>query len=110
VCQRHYADGQMVRLLGPDAVQSIGAMASGDMDVDLDIKIETTTSLPFDRERKKQDAEKLFAAIGPPYLPELLEAYEVPNAPEVLARVKVWQAIQQVMAQQEETGSGTQTG
>ena len=45
-------------------------------------------ALPFDQQRRQQEALALHGVLGEAYLPELLAAFEVPNVDEILQRIR----------------------
>jgi hypothetical protein len=94
--------GQLVRIAGEDVASRMMAIPEEAFDVEFDMELKTTTGLPFDEERKKQEAMQLFQIIGPPYLEELLKAFQVENREKVLSSVQAWAMIQQAMAAQEQ--------
>lgn len=108
ICRRMYSPEQMIRIVGEEHADTVAQITSGMKDIRFDIDLEIGTSLPFDRERKKEEALKLFQAIGPAMMPELLKDFERKDAEEILARAPMWQAFEQFMAQQEEAQKAQQ--
>ena len=76
------------------------------------VKLKIGTGLPIDKEKKKQDLERLADKIGViPILKELLEAFEIENVDEVLQRVEEYQEflafVEQKRLQEEQAGNGS---
>ncbi|HUX02153.1 MAG TPA: hypothetical protein VMY35_14400 [Phycisphaerae bacterium] len=102
--QRYLEPNDMVRIVGKRAAMQMaqagqGMRADGN-DVKFDLSLKIGTALPFDQERRKEEMAELFKAVGPAILPELLAAFGVENAEEVLARSEMWQAFQQFQEMQ----------
>jgi len=68
---------------------------------EFDLNIQVTSELPYDKEREKLEADKVYATVGLPYLKEWLEAHDVPNVDEVLSEMPDWIAYQQFRAAQD---------
>jgi len=68
---------------------------------EFDLNIQVTSELPYDKEREKLEADKIYATVGLPYLKEWLEAHDVPNVDEVLSEMPDWIAYQQFRAAQD---------
>jgi len=104
IAQRNMKEGDLVRVAGVKAAEALARRIPTEaMDANYDLKLDVVSRLPYDIERKKMEAEKLFAVLGIPYLPQLLEAFAVENAEELLQQVQAWQmlnAMQQVQAAQ----------
>jgi len=102
--QRYLEPQDMVRIVGERAAirmaQAGEGMPEDGHDVKFDLSLKIGTALPFDQERKKEELAQLFKAVGPAILPELLAAFGLENAEEVLARSEMWQAFQQFQAMQ----------
>lgn len=93
--------GQMVRVAGDEGQATAMRIPDTAGDVRFDVKLRVGTELPFDQERRKEEYSELYSLIGPPILPELLDAYRVPNKQEVMQRVEAWTMIQQQLEQAE---------
>lgn len=89
--------GDVVMILGPDGQEFEQALAADMIGMDIDVRLEITSVLPFDQERRKADAERLFSMIGPAMLPELLEAFDVDNAEEILERHEQFAMLPQLI-------------
>lgn len=100
--QRNMQPGQMVRVAGERHQGTAAMIPEGACEVRFDVKLRVGTELPHDQEKRKLDYRDLFGLLGPAVLPELLDAYRVPNKAEVLARVQAWEMIQQAMAAEQE--------
>jgi len=98
----HMTPGEIVRIVGEDKARAVTQMTQQALDLKFDVVLKVGTALPFDQERRKQDAERLFTHLGMAYLPELLDAFEIENKEEILARAEAWQQLQQLMAQQQQ--------
>lgn len=92
--QRFLAPGDSVRIAGEGHRGAAAAIAEGACDARFDLVMKVGQALPYDRERSRRDARELYGVLGAAYLPELLEAYAVPNKQEVLARVGEWADFQ----------------
>jgi len=101
LCQRYLTAGQIVRVVGEKGIPAMATLTPDLFDAQFDISLEITTALPYDRERKKAEMLNLFQMIGVPLLKETLEAYELTNVDEILARNEAWTMVQQMLEQQE---------
>ena len=105
--QANLEPGQIVQMTGKDFDARRGEMTQALLDLEFGIKLKIGTGLPFDRERERQKWERLADRFGPlPVAKELLEAFEVDNVDEVLARVEGYPQflafMEELQAQQEE--------
>jgi len=83
--QANMSTDEQIRITGGEGPATVTEqMLSGYYDVTLDVAM----AMPFDAQRKQAEAQTLFDAIGVHYLPELLDAFEVPNKEEILQRVR----------------------
>ena len=75
-----------LRIIGEEGGPLIASMDPTQVDAKFDLKMEITPTLPFDEQRRQQNAVQMFQLLGMPYLKRLLEAYdgEVPQAMEDL--------------------------
>lgn len=90
--QQNYAPNRMVRILGENTEARVITITQKHKTVRFDVEVEAGSTLPFDKERKKEDAlavNQVLMTAGP-YLPEVLDAYEVKNRDEVLQRSQQW--------------------
>jgi len=103
--------GQMVRIAG-DKFEDIAATYTEEhRALKFDVNLKIGTSLPFDTERKKQDAERLAAVFGPIVVAqEILDAFEVENKDEMLEKIEEYQAFQQWRAEQMEAAEAAEEG
>ena len=82
--QANMTADQQLRIAGADGSITVTEdMLTGFYDVALDVAM----AMPFDQNRKKNEAVTLFKAVGPDYLPELLDAFNVVNKDEILQRL-----------------------
>jgi hypothetical protein len=93
--------GRMLRVIGDKGHEGLQEFVSGQFDVQFDLTMIIGTALPFDKERKRQEALQLYEILGPPYLPDLLDAWEVPDADKLLQKNEAWTMIQNMLAEQE---------
>ena len=100
LCQRKMKVGEMVQIVGEDDLVGLMEWKQELQEARYTIDLEIGTMLPFDEERQQAKASALFDVIGPAYLPELLEAFDVDNPDEILARVPIYQVAQQLMEEQ----------
>lgn len=82
--KEHVDVGEFIRVVGEDKAERVVEVQEGDFDVDYDVDLEVGTALPFDEERKKQEALNLVQVLGEAYIPRLLEAFDVHHPGEVL--------------------------
>jgi hypothetical protein len=89
ICLDKYDVGQLVRVIGKKKAEPLLAALQQDVfDADYDIDLEVGTVLPFDKERRKEDMLKLVNVFGEAIFPELLDAFEMKNADDILARLQ----------------------
>jgi len=104
VCKANMEVGEMVRIVGEGSSAKMMAVGPEAFDSQFDMTLKTTTGLPFDEERKKQEAMTLFQTLapigGPVYLDRLLKAFKIDNPEEILSRVQAWGMMQQAMQAQ----------
>ena len=97
--KRNMSAGQFLKIVGPKQAEIYYTLEASDFDAKFDISLEVGSALPFDEDRKKAEAERLFAQIGEPFLERLLDAFSVPNKEEILVNHQAWMMIQQVVEQ-----------
>lgn len=105
LCQKHMPIGEVVRIVGDKYEESAVQFDKDMQQLKYDLKLDVGPALPLDREQKKLDAAQLYELIGEAFLPNLLQAYEVPEQEEVLARHQQYQAFlmhQEQMAQEQQ--------
>jgi len=107
---QHMSVGDMVRIVGEggreDVIKIKGEYVDPDtrmvmksvLDAKFDLDIQVGSELPADKQREKEEALQLLQAVGPAYLPRLLETYGVPNLEEILNANEVLNVVN--MAQQ----------
>jgi hypothetical protein len=105
MCQLHYSADEYVRVVGQKGAVQARQITQQMKEIEFDIRLEVGTALPFDRERKKQDAAALFQMFGMSVAPEVLEAYEIGDKDEMLSRLEAWQAFKPVMDNPELLGA-----
>ena len=98
VLKRHIKVDDLVRILGEQNRAKIERLTAQRFDAQFDLKLEVGTALPFDEEKKKNEALTLFNLIGPAFLDRLLEVFNVRDKDELLQGNQ----IAQLMAQMEE--------
>ncbi len=100
--QAHHSAGDLIEGLDEKLKASVIELGQTDIDASIDLDLEIASDLPYDREREKIEADKLFSVVGLPYMPAYLEAYQVKNADELLAQMPDWIAYQQFRMAQDE--------
>lgn len=91
-CAFYMREGDMVRISGPGTAR-VATLSGQQFDARFDLKLAVATDLPFDRDRRKADAQVLFKELGVAYLEPLLEAFDVADKDKILGRVKAHQMI-----------------
>ena len=118
MCQEYWTPDEMRRIAGPATEGIAQRLTQESFDARFDLRLEVATTLPFDRERRKDDALTLYGVIGMPFLEALLDAFERKDKEDILERVEAHQQIlamieaaKQAVQQTEETidGQGRQT-
>jgi len=129
-CKYHWNVGDMVRIVGekkrpqvlaltglmPDPNAEPGrppqrvAVTDGMMDARFDLKLDVTTTMPYDKERKKLEGDKILLQVGPGFLRQWLELYEVPNVDDLVNAHDAWLAVQAVMAAEGEAAAAVEGG
>ena len=100
--QNQMSPGEQMRITGRKAEEGPAKVSQKMLDEYYDLKLDISHARPFDREKTQQEALTLFSALGdysPAFLPNLLDAFEVPNKDAVLAEVKAMQEAQQGVPQ-----------
>lgn len=95
-----YDPERVIRILGEGGKMTAIEMSKGIRNVRFDVETEAGSTLPTDKQQKKQDAMDLFGQIGLSYLPNVLDAYEVQNKEEVLSNHQEYQMFLQFQEQQ----------
>ena len=93
--QQNYDEGRVIRIVGDGGKDRSVQIAARHKDVRYDVEIEAGSTMPYDKDAKRQQALELNNVLQGAYLPELLDAYEVKNKQEVLQRHQMWQMFQQ---------------
>lgn len=105
---KHRTVGDTVRIVGDKNKQAVielkggvvdpetGVMLKGPLDAEFDIELETETTLPFDKQRHKDEAMQKMQVVGPAYMPRFLEAFDEPNPDELLQSIPIANIIQAV--------------
>lgn len=98
--QANLEPGDWVKLAGKDFMSRSAEVTAALLNLEFAIKLEIGTSLPFDREKKKQDMERLAAILGAiPMAERLLEAFEVDKPEEILERIEGYQQFMAFLEQ-----------
>lgn len=101
--QRNLTEGDWVRLTGQGFTSRAAQITDQLLNLDFAIKLKIGTDLPFDRERKKADLERLAGQIGiMPIARELLEAFDIDNVDKILDRIEGFRQYEAFMAQMQE--------
>ena len=101
--QANLEPGQIIQMTGKEFDARRGEITQALLDLEFSIKLQIGTGLPFDKERKKQDMERLAAILGPiPVAARLLEAFEVDNPEEILMLVEGYQEFMVYLQQKQE--------
>ena len=89
LCQRHYKPGRIMRVLNKDG-QSFREVDQTALDVRFDVNIEPGSTLPFDEEKKQNEVLRAYelcaSLVANPMLEEALQALNISNRQEILAR------------------------
>jgi len=95
--QQNYSEKQRCRVLGTDQSSNEITITREHKSALYDVEVEAGSTLPYDKESRRQQAVELNNILSSPgpYLPEVLDAYEVKNKEEVLQRVQQWQMFMQ---------------
>lgn len=124
-CQYHWSVGDMVRVVGErrqEEVEAIAGLTASEpnvmprqmevsgalLEARFDLKLEVTTTMPYDKERKKLEADKVLLEVGPAYLRRWLEIYDVQDVDTLVRGHDAWQAVQAVMAAESGVGADAQ--
>lgn len=99
-----------LRIVGEEGGPLIASMDPTQVDAKFDLKMEVTPTLPFDEQRRQQNAVQMFQMLGMPYLKRLLEAYDEKKIDELLEATAAWQQLQQAIALAEEGGGEPPAG
>ena len=98
--QANLEPGQILQMTGKEYNARRAEVTQALIDMDFAITLQIGTGLPFDKEKKKQDMERIASIFGPiPIAREILEAFEIDNVDEVLERVDGYQQFVQFMEQ-----------
>jgi hypothetical protein len=94
VCQRNYEPGRWMRIVGPDDLDGVKQITSGEKKVKFDVDIIPGSTLPYDDEKRKAailSAYEIMNNQSPnPMLPDVLRELEVPNWKEKLQQHQGW--------------------
>jgi len=90
ILQANYRPERMVRLIGNDREKSMAFLSQDMLDVRFDVNIEPGSTLPFDKEAKKQDYAAAYKIlenpIPNPLLEDMLRVLSISNIKKVLLR------------------------
>jgi len=95
VIQQNYDVGRIVRVIGDEGQDRAITIVEQHKTVKYDVEVEAGSTLPYDKQQRKEDALALFNVLQLAYLPELLDAYEVKNKEQVLQRHQEYMMFQQ---------------
>lgn len=98
VCAKNMTVGDEVRIIGQAKAASVIAVSQEMLDARFDLKLSVASALPFDRERRKNDALTLFKIVGRPYLEKVLQAFEVDDIPALMQEIQAFEMQQQQAA------------
>jgi len=116
--QANLLPGQIMQMTGKEFNARRVEVTQALVDLEFAITLQIGTGLPFDKAQKKQDWMQLAGVFGPiPIAKEILDAFEVDNADEILERVEGYpqfmafmeqmQAAQEEAAQEQEQAAQT---
>ena len=87
--QANLKPGDMVKLSGKEFAARLHEIEEGLLDLEFAIKLQIGTGLPFDKEKKKQDIERLAQFTGPfPIMDKILEVFEIDDPEETLEKIE----------------------
>jgi hypothetical protein len=90
ILQANYKPDRMVRIIGSDREKSVAFMSQEMLDVRFDVNIEPGSTLPFDKEEKKQNYiagyKLLENPIPNPLLEDVLRILEITNLKKILLK------------------------
>ena len=102
--RHHWQDGDLMRLLGETGPTTLAYDEALMKDAKFDLKIEATTTLPYDRERRINEADTLFGAVPTQTtLRKSLEARDM-DADDIELIVAEWLGMQMAEAIGESEG------
>ncbi len=89
LAQKNWSEGQTIRILGDDGNTQGMKVDPLMLEAEFELSLEVGSVVPYDRERRKAESLEIFNVVAALGLPELalkhlLEAYDVPNAKEIL--------------------------
>jgi len=93
--QQNYDESRIIRITGDNGQQTSVEMTARHRDVMYDVEIEAGSTMPYDKDTKRQQAVELNNILQGSYLPEVLDAYEVKNRDEILQRNQQWMLFMQ---------------
>jgi len=96
VIQKNYSPGQIIRVVGETNETAVITITQHHKEILYDVQVEAGSTLPFDKDRKKQDAVELNNILQGSYLPQVLDAYEVKDKALVLQTNQQWQMFMQL--------------
>jgi len=90
VVQVNYPEGRRLKIIGVDQERHMQEMTGELKDVDFDVNIVPGSTMPFDKEKKKQEHVTAFEALGNPapnpMMEEFLQVMNIPNRKKIMAR------------------------
>jgi len=102
ILHRRMTAGEKARIVGDRREKSVAEIDNGLLSLEHDLALEVVTALPLAKQQKKMEMAELFGMVGIGILPELLDAFEVPDKEAVLGRVEEWQQFQQFIQQMQQ--------
>ena len=95
--QFEYDEGRVIRVNGESRESQMQAITMTQQlkSIRFDVEVEAGSTLPNDKQQKKVEANELFQVVGLPALPNLMDAYEVPNKEDMLQQHSDYQLFLQ---------------
>lgn len=99
--QENWEVDEWVRILGQNNRKGIMQITQGMKSSKYDVDIKIGTSMPFDKERRRQEYVEVAALVANPanfpMLEELLVEFDIPNMDEILQKVEGYKMFEWVM-------------
>jgi len=97
--QRNYDAERIMNIIGEDGAPRAITITAKHKTVRFDVEVEAGSTLPYDKDQKKEESLVINRVLteGGPYLSEILDAFEVKNKEEILARSQAYQMFMQLM-------------
>lgn len=101
ICQRHYDQGRIVRIIGEDNLTGVTQITQQAKTVRFDVDIIPGATLPFDPEKRiakfKMAYEMFMSPVPNVMMPEMLRELEIPNWQKILQRYEPWTLFMQFL-------------